>query len=188
LMARLYPIAKRELVKAGWDEIEVDEMPVGQVVAIQTRAVWNEVVGSLDRIKNLPDLTAIKVSDQQRSEFLSSGFDTRSARGEFLLDALISPNQHSFFPSTARLLNRKIALFQNVETIRDFVGRTGELPESLEQLADFNLLPDPANGMPFEYTRKSENVAVLQTETRGHRNYPKNRTVQIRIEMKLTKN
>ena len=57
--------------------------------------------------------------------------------------------------------NRHILALQYVETLRSYATKTGQWPETLDELKA-GLLPDAVTGKPFTYRRLAETQAVLE--------------------------
>ena len=184
LLARLYPIAKHELISAGLEKDKIESMPVGQVVAIQTRRVWDELAASLDGIANLPTAEAIATAKSRMKELQAEGYMTTSARGDFpLSEFTYTWLDERFVVSGVKMVNRELVMLQNVEKLRDFAAQQDALP-SAKEYGELNFRPDPMTGKAFEYTTDGAS-SVLQTETRSYKNNPEYRTNDIRMEIKL---
>lgn len=185
IMARLYPLAKRELIRSGWDPDRVEKMPVGQVVAIQTRHVWDELAGTLIELENLPSLEATRLRNRQYKELMSNGYGHPSARGDFPISDFTYPLlDHRFIPSHGKILNRQIAMMQNLERLRDYAADHGELPAS-DQYDQLEMLRDPLNGKAFVYERLSSHSATLDTAFTINPKRPKHRGATVRMEIQL---
>ena len=187
ILAELYPLAKRELLDAGWDPKQVSEMPVGQVVAIQTKRVWDEIRKDLIDARNLPTPEAVALMNSRSNELRDNGYCITSARGDFpipeLLTNIIWTSCFVDF-SAARDINRRIAILQNIEQVRDWIAKTGKLPTG-DQFTELAARKDPKTGLAFDYERQTETVAILQTTPWTFATDPKFVTVSIRFVIRL---
>jgi len=142
MLARLYPLAKRELLERGWTEEKVNAMPVGQVVAIQTRFVVDEL----------------------KRELASQGYFASSAHGSFPVTDLYCLYEGQL-PSVGRNLSRRIVMMQNIERLRDFAAKNSSLPTE-QQYFELEMANDPRTGAAFKYKRESDSTCTLQTGTK----------------------
>ena len=153
LFAKLYPVAKRKLIESGWDASELDEMPVGKVIAIQTKRVWDSHVQLLNGIENLP---AEKVHDRAE-KLINSDLIYGDLNGCFPLNLIILLEE-----SLLRSRWQLIEISMNMQLLRDHLARTGEFPTT-EQFKKLNPLPNPQTGLPFQYRKLDNGHAQLQS-------------------------
>lgn len=187
ILARLYPIAKRELLQAGWDEKNVNAMPVGQVVAIQTRRVWDQYADLHTSKHSFTPSVAADVHRRQIEKIETEGYDVPGQRGDFPITDLAPPVLDlEILPSRTRLINRQIAMLQVVAKIRDFAAEQKRLPDQKEY-STLDLIHDPRTGKPFEYKKTSESSVELQTEPYSHPNNPSYRKINILMKIHLRK-
>jgi hypothetical protein len=189
VMAQLYPAAKRELIAAGWEASKVESLPVGQVVAIQTKRVWDETKSLLKNIENLPTEQAVQEAVRNEELIAAHGLESPTARGDFPISAFAPSTSiaNSFLPSGARRINRQIALMKATEQLRDFAAKHGELPNA-EQFQSLGTARDPSTNQPFDYERSSATNAVLQTKPKPApiaANNPNYRHIDLRFEISL---
>ena len=164
MLARLYPLAKRELLERGWTEEKVNAMPVGQVVAIQTRFVVDELKRQLYVGRNLPVVEAVKVQQKLQKELASQGYFASSAHGSFPVTDLYCLYEGQL-PSVGRNLSRRIVMMQNIERLRDFAAKNSSLPTE-QQYFELEMANDPRTGAAFKYKRESDSTCTLQTGTK----------------------
>lgn len=185
ILARLYPIAKRELIQSGWDANKVDAMPVGQVVAIQTRRVWDKYADLLASKQQFTSAVAAEVQQRQIKKIENEGYDVPGQRGDFPIIDLAPPLLDlEIIPSRTRLVNRQIAMLQVIAKLRDYAAANGRLP-SQQEFTSMDPIHDPRTGLPFEYVRDSENSAVLQTAPYSNSQDPSYRRINIQMNFRL---
>ncbi len=132
LAARLYPVAKFELLQRDWKADQLDTMPPEQVIAIQTRYVFDVVTQPYLRLSQLTGDAKANYWEQFKESVEENSFNEAGSRGDFPIDFternviadLIFRNQTQDF----------ISLLIGVEATRDFLARNGSLPQSLEEL------------------------------------------------------
>ena len=152
IVAKLYPIAKDELIAQGMDRQRVEEMPVGQVVAIHTARSTEYVFQEFSKLSLLPYDEAMRRSSQMRDRLIKEGYLGPGVRGTggLPIAALLLPAVESVRYAEVRI-SRNFAALQAVEALRMHAASTGQLPATL---ADVTIVPvpdNPATHEPFPY-------------------------------------
>jgi len=146
MLARLYPLAKRELLE------------------IQTRFVVDELKRQLYVGRNLPVVEAVKEQQKLQKELASQGYFASSAHGSFPVSDLYCLYEGQL-PSVGRNLSRRIMMMQNIERLRDFAAKNSSLPTE-QQYFELEMANDPRTGAAFKYKRESDSTCTLQTGTK----------------------
>jgi hypothetical protein len=152
LMAKLYPVAKHELLASGMDREKVEAMSVGQAVAVHTARATESVYHELFKNMLLPYPQATARLSESTNRLEDSIGQNASLTGKIGL-----PIANLFLPAVHNVLHAQIRAARNftalqaIEAIRMHTAATGKLPASL---ADVTIVPVPANpasGQPFPY-------------------------------------
>jgi len=153
LMAKLYPVAKEQLVAQGMDRAKVEAMPVGQVVAIHTSRVtehaYHEVfkvalLSTAEGLRRMPDVMKGLEKEIIRPDAVLSG------RAGIPLASLLLPAEQNVLVAGARA-ERNLAALKVIEALRMHAAASGGLPATL---ADVTIVPvpeNPASGEAFPY-------------------------------------
>ncbi len=154
LAAKLYPVAKQQLIEGGMDRERVEAMPVGQVIAIQTARALEHAYHEVFKLsllpydeasRRLPEVTRQLEQDVLRPEATLSGKSGIPVAG------LLIPSIQNVMHAQGRLA-RDFASLQAIEAIRMHAAASdGQLPA---RLADVTVVPvpnDPLTGQPFAY-------------------------------------
>ncbi len=165
LLAKLFPSAKRELVNAGWDKEKLDAMHVGQVIAIQTRRLWDRHVQLLQGIDNLSAAEVRERSKQMESGDLLYG----ELLGAFPVQNVITTQENLLL---SRWSNFEISM--NVEKLRHHLAKTGSFPNA-KQFQAMSPCPDPQTDQPFEYRLLENGDAQIQSSPIGEEDYVRTR-------------
>ena len=151
VVAKLYPIAKDELIASGMDRQRIEAMPVGQVVAIHTARATDYVFQEFSKLSLLPYDEAMRRSPQMRDRLIKEGYLGPGIRGAGLpIAALLLPAVEGVRHAEVRIA-RNFAALQAIEALRMHAASTGGLPNSL---ADVTIVPvpvNPATKEPFPY-------------------------------------
>ena len=153
LMLAGYPAAKRQLVDSGMDPKRVEEMPVGQVVAIQTARVYHKVYQESMKWTLLPYWQSYRQMRTTYEELRSGGYFGQPGRipGVIPIAALLSPAIEPATFAPVRM-QREIAVLQTIEAIRMAAAdANGQLPVSLGDLQQCPTPIDPLTGQLIEY-------------------------------------
>jgi len=164
VVAKLYPFAKDELIASGMDRQRVEEMAVGQVVAIHTARSTEYVFQEFFKLSLLPYDEALRRGPQIRDRLIKEGVLGPGIRGQAGLPiaGLLVPAVESVRQAEVRIA-RNFAALQTIEALRIHAAATGSLPSAL---ADVTLVPvpdNPATQEPFSYQLDAAtNTATLE--------------------------
>jgi hypothetical protein len=152
MVAKLYPIAKDELIASGMDRQLVEGMPVGQVVAIHTARSTEYVFQEFHKLSLLPYDEALRRSPQIRDRLIQEGHLGPGLRGRSGLPiaALLLPAIEGVRHAEIRIA-RNFAALQVIEALRMHAAETGKLPATLAEVTVVPVPLNPANSHPFAY-------------------------------------
>jgi hypothetical protein len=158
VVAKLYPIAKDDLIASGMNRQRVEEMPVGQVVAIHTARVTDYVFQEFHKLSHLPYDEAMRRTVQTRDRLIREGYIGPGFRGPggLPIAALLLPAVEGVRYAEVRIA-RNFAALQAIEALRMHAAATSSLPVSL---ADVTIVPvpvNPATNEPFPYQLDAAN-------------------------------
>lgn len=159
LLVRAYPIAKRELVSAGWDRDKIESMPVGQVVAIYQKRVMQIMSQNLLKWQYHP---SSRVSESEQEAIQELGQARRRWREPIPLVAVFMPAVMQAKSAETRLQS-KIKGLMVLEAIRMHAAvNNGKLPKSLDEIAIVPV-PEkcPTTGEPYKYNYANGNASLV---------------------------
>ncbi len=154
LVAKLYPLAKEQLLAEGFDRDRVEAMPVGQVVAIQTSRSVKYAFQEVFKLSHLPyhEAAARMPGTIKRLEGEGHLHGQFAGREGLPLTSLLLPAVSNVMQVEVRMA-RNLAALQTIEALRMHAAASGgKLPQSL---ADVKVVPaplNPASGQPFPYS------------------------------------
>jgi hypothetical protein len=169
LLLKAYTPAKQALIESGMPAEKVEQMPVAQVVAIQTARSNRYVFEEMFKWTLLPYSQARPRMEQAEAELTRQGLlGGEGQRMDALpLAALLMPALNSVMLASQRT-DRQFATLETIEAIRmHAAARNGQLPQTLESL---DVVPAPANpftGRTFDYRLDSQGRAVLEERSPG---------------------
>ena len=153
LMAKLYPVAKQELLASGMAREKVEAMAVGQAVAVHTARATESLYHELFKCMMLPYAEAIP----RLSETMQR-LEKEEIRPDAGLTGKIGlPIASLFLPAVNNVLHaqvraaRNLAALQALEAIRMHTALKGTAPVSLADITVVPVPSDPATGKPFVY-------------------------------------
>ncbi len=153
-----YPAAKQRLIDGGMDPARVEEMPVGQVIAVDSEREYRRVADAIEKWWYQPYRVARDRLREAEDETLGS---VELSRGYgATLAALLLPAVNAARSAEERLQWQTDAL-RVVEAIRMHAAETGKLPASLDEIEVVPVPENPRTGKPFEY-RWDGDAAVLE--------------------------
>ena len=153
LFAKLYPTAKVELLKAGWAREKLDSMPVGQVIAIQSRRLWDQHNVLFRGFQNLPGPDAnVRALKMEESDFLFGRI-----LGAFPCE-IMGANMSGLIGREGQT----VAVCSNIQLLRDWLAKHGKFPDR-DEFLKLKTPADPASGKPFEYRLLKNGDAQFQT-------------------------
>jgi hypothetical protein len=157
-----YPSAKQQLIDSGMDAAQVEAMPVGQVVAIQSARAYRKVYQETMKWTLLPYWQSHRQMRASFANLQTQGFFGKSGGlpGVIQIAAIMLPAIEPATFAPVRL-QREIAALQTIEALRMAAARTGgQFPQTLEELQSWPVPVDPLTGRLIEY-QLDDGVAVL---------------------------
>jgi hypothetical protein len=169
LVAKLYPLAKEQLIAEGLDRDRVEAMPVGQVVAIQTARSVKYAFHEVFKLSHLPyhEANARMPATLKRLE------DEGHLRGHFSgreglpLTSLLLPAVSGVMQAEMRMA-RNLAALETIEALRMHAAASGgKLPATLAEVTIVPVPQNPATGQPFAYSLNDSGFGTLDVPTIG---------------------
>jgi len=153
IVAKLYPLAKEQLIAEGLDRDRVEAMPVGQVVAIQTARSVKYAFQEVFKLAHLPyhEATARMPATLKRLEGEGHLHGHFSGREGLPLTSLLLPAVGNVMQVEVRTA-RNLAALQTIEAIRMHAAVGGKLPAALVEVTIVPVPRNPATGEPFPYS------------------------------------
>jgi hypothetical protein len=165
VVAKLYPVAKDALIAGGMDRQRVEEMPVGQVVAIHTARSTEYVYHEVFKISLLPYDEAMRRMPLVMQNLIKEGYlgPNLSGRSGLPIAGLLLPAASNVMQAEIRSA-RGFASLQAIEAIRMHAANSGgKLPATLAEVTVVPVPPNPATGEPFPYQLDAAtNTATLE--------------------------
>lgn len=175
-----YPHAKRWLIEQGFDREHVEQMAVGQVIAIYSERIYQQFADELETLWYMPfwesRIRQAQAYKQLQNASPLGGSENREILpiADSLLPALVSAR------GAQVRLEREIAAMQVIEALRMYAAaHDGKLPESLDDIHEVPVPMNPATGKSFEYRLDEETAIIALPPSDGL--YPSNRRFEIRI-------
>ena len=168
ILARGYPMAKAELIAAGYDPARLDKMPAAQVVAIQSARVIRHAYHEIFKctLLDYPDsaIQLREVNDRLvREGYLGAGL---SQKDPLMLTGLLLPAVSNVNIASIRSA-RDLAALQTLEALRMHLAASGKLPSSLEEVTAAPVPKNPATGKPFPYEVKNGEATLVAPSLSG---------------------
>jgi hypothetical protein len=171
LMAKLYPVAKQELIAAGFDQAKVEAMPAAQAVALHTARATEAAYHEIYKFVLLPYDQSMRRLPEIMRRFEKDVIGPQaglSGKIGLPIANLFLPAVHNVIQAEVRAL-RNIEALQAIEAIRMHAAARGALPRSLAEVSIAYVPDNPATGQPFPYQVDAEGVATLEIPTlAGH--------------------
>ncbi len=154
LCIRGYPMAKRRLIDRGFSTEQVEAMPVGQVVALDTMRTYEELRDEQFKWFNVPFWESHEGFERAERQSMQSD--------EILFVAnMVMPAVKAVRTAVVRN-DRQIAALRVIEALRLYAaGHDGELPGNLGQITEVPIPIDPVTGRPFAYQLRRD-TAILE--------------------------
>lgn len=162
MVAAGYPEGKKRLIKFGFKENEVQELPQLQVVLMAEVLLYDEIYDSLVKWLNVPyfaSKNSFKAMDDRLKE-LSRGQGSFMGAPVGVVSRLLLPAITKVMESKIRI-ERQLAMLKVVEGIRLHAAKTGAWPKSIEEIKEVPLPLDPTTGKAFSYTHQGD-FAMLE--------------------------
>jgi hypothetical protein len=157
-----YSYAKDQLIAQGMDKARVEQMAVGQVMAIYTARLNQRFVDDAEKISYLPNADARRAQDALDKQLFAATFMGSGEHRE------VFPFVSYLLPAVIRTLDaqwrldRDVALLRTIEALRMYAAsHDGHLPEQLEDIREVPVPPNPITGKAFSY-RLENDIATLE--------------------------
>jgi hypothetical protein len=191
LTAKVYPVARQQLIADGLDRERVDAMPVGQVVAIQTARATRYAYQQVFKLSLLPHEEALRrlpdvMNQLIREELVGGPRVVLSGQAGLPVASLLLPAVQNVLRAQAKAA-RNLAALQAIEALRIQAATDGgKLPASLSDVKLVPMPDNPATGQPFPYKYDSaDGTATLEVpQVAGG---PPNRRDALRYVIRLKK-
>ena len=152
----VYPDAKKRLVASGMDSSRVEQMPVGQVLAIDAAREYRRIGDEFEKWWYLP---FPKMKTTANPDDLFKGNKLTGGLGR-VMAGLLMPALQNVRNAQVRL-DWQLNALQVVEAIRLHAAETGKLPGSLDEIKSVHVPLNPATDQPYQY-RLDGDTAVLE--------------------------
>jgi len=163
-----YPHAKEYLITHGMDRDKVENMSVGQVIAIYSERNYRRFAEDWEKLWLVPFADMYKMHDKLEKRLadahpLGGGED----REIIPLVALLMPAIQSCRDAQVRL-ERQVAALRVIEALRLYAAEhDGSLPESLDQITAVPVPLNPATSKPFEYRLDGKTAKLTIPDSDG---------------------
>ena len=157
MIMRSYPIAKRELLAAGYDQQRIEQMPVGQVMAIFARDCYQHVIDeSLKPILVSFD-EGTRIVNPTLQNLIKDGYVSGTPRATAFRDPLLINSRLGFAVDQLREADirprRTIASLFVIEAIRmHAAANAGQLPATMDEITVVPVPNNPTNGKDHSCT------------------------------------
>jgi hypothetical protein len=171
-----YPDAKRRLIAGGMDASRVEQMPVGQVLAVDAAREYRRIGAEFEKwwYVPFPQMKSVANSaDMFQGNKLAGGLGR-------VLAGLLMPALEAVRSAHVRL-NWQLDALQVVEAIRLHAAETGKLPASLDEIKAVHVPLNPATEKPYQYRLDGDTAVLDLPFSDGFRG------VAWRFEIKLAK-
>ncbi|QDV38405.1 hypothetical protein [Tautonia plasticadhaerens] len=169
LFARAYPDAKRSLIEGGMPEAEVEAMPVAQVVGLVSYRRNRELSDDLYKWMDIPYPQAYRPIQETYEGFT---VEQKLSDPGVVLFEMLRPYLLGVKMAEVRA-DRQLAALRCVEAIRLFAAsHDGQLPPSLDAIAEVPLPLDPATGEPFSYAVDGDTATLSAPLIPGGPDHP----------------
>jgi hypothetical protein len=153
-----YSDAKQRLIAAGIAPDRVEQMPVGQVIAIDASREYQRVAQEIEKNLYLPYGRA-EDNFHKSEKILFAGKQFQRGYGG-VVASLLLPALTSVYQAQVRV-DRELNALQVIEAIRLHAAETGKLPARLDDIKIAYLPDNPATGKPYDY-RLDGDTAILE--------------------------
>jgi hypothetical protein len=173
-----YSDAKQRLIAGGMAPDRVEQMPVGQVIAVDASHEYRRVAQELEKSLYLP----FRMGQEryaQSDKMLTGGNKFQRGYGG-IVAGLLLPALTSVYQAQVRV-DRELNALQVVEAIRLHAAKTGKLPSKLDDMAEVYLPDNPVTGKPYAYRLDGDTAVLELPESDGLRG------VASRFEINLAK-
>jgi hypothetical protein len=166
MMVKNYPIAKRELLAAGYDRQRIEQMPVGQVIAIYARICHEHLSSENSKWMLVPFAQGYERQKNVTQELIDQGYMAGAPTAFPTHDPLLINTELTYAATQVfQASNRHrimIAALTAVEAIRMQAAiSAGKLPGSLEEITVVPVPVNPATGKPPLYRVVDQRADLL---------------------------
>lgn len=172
-----YPSAKQRLIASGLEPGRVEQMPVGQVIAVDASHEFRLQSDELEKWWYQPFRVARERSGEVDKLLSDNKLDGGYGR---VMAAILLPSLKSVRAAEVRLQWQTNAL-ETVEAIRMHAAETGKLPASLDEIKVVPVPENPATGKPYQYQLDGDTGVLELPFSDGFRG------IAWRFEIKLAK-
>lgn len=156
MILRSYSFAKRELIAAGYDQQRIEQMPVGQVVAIFARDCHQHVIDECTKPFLVSYEEGNSISSSVQQSLVDEGYISGSPNSTPMRDPLLINTRLRLAVEQLREADirprRIIASLMVVEAIRMHAAtHEGRIPSALDEITVVPVPSNPTNGRPFLY-------------------------------------
>jgi hypothetical protein len=157
-----YSHAKERLIAQGMNRALVEEMSVGQVIAIYTERNYRHFADDWEKLWQVPFEQSGKMADQlERKRTAAKPFGAGEDREILPLLTLLLPALQACREAQVRL-DREVASLRVIEALRLYAAsHGGSLPTELKEIEQVPVPNNPATGKPFAY-QLNGTTAVLE--------------------------
>ncbi len=155
----VYPAAKQRLIDGGLDLRRVEQMAVGQVLAIDAAREYRRIADEYEKWQYIPYRV---VRERNPDEPLGRRGPAAFVKGGYgyVLASMLLPAITAARTAEQRILWQMEGI-RTVEAIRMHAARTGALPKALDEIKVVPVPNNPATAKPFEYELDGD-TAVLE--------------------------
>lgn len=176
-----YPHAKARLIEQGMDRAKVEQMAVGQVIAIYSDRIAQRLTDEFEKLWYVPFWEMQSRSDEMEQRLRdTSAFGGGADREVIPIMSLLLPAVQAAREGQVRL-DREIAALRVIESLRMYAAaHNGTLPDRLDNIAEVPIPLNPATGKPFAYRLDGEKGILELPASDGIRNDNKRLEISIR--------
>lgn len=175
-----YSNAKAQLIASGMDRERVEQMAVGQVLAIYTEQNYQRLADDFEKLWYMPYQEARVHNEEIEAEVARSMFFSGSPNREAVpLVSLLMPAMQAARSADMRL-QREIASLRVIEALRIYAAENdGKLPGSLDDIRQVPVPVNPATGKSFVYQLDGKTGILLLPKSDGIRGGDREYRIQI---------
>jgi hypothetical protein len=175
-----YSHAKEWLVEHGMDRQRVEQMAVGQVLAVYTERNYRLFADDQEKLWYMPFWEMRRWSHEVEARLESADPNRGGPDREVLpVASLLLPAMRQVRTAQVRI-QRDTAALQVIEALRMYAaGHGGRLPAVLEAISEVPLPLNPATGRPFLYRLDGDTAILDLPASEGFPSY--SRRFEIRI-------
>jgi hypothetical protein len=163
LALRGYTQAKRDLIAAGYDAAKIEQMPVGQVIAVDEAYLCRYIAQEMRKWTLVPYAEGWRRMNEANRQLIRDHY-----LGPVLSSREVLPINSLLLPATAAAMEASIrrdvsiAAERMIEAIRMHAAQNGgKLPQALAEITVVPVPVHPRFGTPFPYTLAGD-IATLE--------------------------